>query len=114
MNGQILIVEDNKEISALISNFLTKNGYGVNAVYDGNTASELLKEQNFDIVLMDLMLPGIGGGQLIKEFRKYSDKPVIVISAKSMMETKLEMLRMGADDFILNLNPQNSFSKNLS
>ncbi|MDD6082065.1 MAG: response regulator transcription factor [Oscillospiraceae bacterium] len=101
MNGQILIVEDNKEISALISNFLTKNGYEVKAVYEGNAASELLKEQNFDIVLMDLMLPGISGEQLVKEFRKYSDKPVIVISAKSMMETKLEMLRMGADDFIL-------------
>ena len=47
------------------------------------------------------MLPGISGEQLVKEFRKYSDKPVIVISAKSMMETKLEMLRIGADDFIL-------------
>ena len=60
-----------------------------------------MKNQDFDIVIMDLMLPGISGEQLIRDFRKYSDKPVIVISAKSMMETKLEMLRIGADDFIL-------------
>lgn len=101
MNGKILIVEDNKEISALLSDFLTKNGYETITAYEGSTASALLKKQEFDIVLMDLMLPIISGEQLIKEFRACSDKPVIVISAKSMMETRLEMLRTGADDFIL-------------
>lgn len=101
MNGKILIVEDNKEISALLSDFLSKNGYETITAFEGNTASLLLKKQEFDIVLMDLMLPIISGEQLIKDFRAYSDKPVIVISAKSMMETRLEMLRVGADDFIL-------------
>lgn len=101
MNGRILIVEDNREISKLISDFLQQNEYEIRAVYDGDNAEKLLKNQDFDIVIMDLMLPGISGEQLIRDFRKYSDKPVIVISAKSMMETKLEMLRMGADDFIL-------------
>ena len=101
MNGKILIVEDNKEISALLSDFLTKNGYETITAFEGSAASALLKKQEFDIVLMDLMLPLISGEQLIKEFRAYSDKPVIVISAKSMMETRLEMLRTGADDFIL-------------
>ena len=101
MNGRILIVEDNREISKLISDFLQQNEYEVRAVYDGDNAEKLLKNQDFDIVIMDLMLPGISGEQLIRDFRKYSDKPVIVISAKSMMETKLEMLRIGADDFIL-------------
>ncbi|MDD6824885.1 MAG: response regulator transcription factor [Oscillospiraceae bacterium] len=101
MNGRILIVEDNREISKLISDFLQQNEYEVRAVYDGDNADKLLKNQDFDIVIMDLMLPGISGEQLIRDFRKYSDKPVIVISAKSMMETKLEMLRIGADDFIL-------------
>ena len=97
MNGRILIVEDNREISKLISDFLQQNEYEVRAVYDGDNAEKLLKNQDFDIVIMDLMLPGISGEQLIRDFRKYSDKPVIVISAKSMMETKLEMLRIGAD-----------------
>ena len=101
MNGKVLIVEDNKEISALLSDFLTKNDYGTITAFDGNTASALLKKQEFDIVLMDLMLPFVSGEQLIKEFRTYSDKTVIVLSAKSMMETRLEMLRTGADDYIL-------------
>ncbi len=101
MNGKVLIVEDNKEISALLSDFLTKNDCVTITAFDGNTASALLKKQEFDIVLMDLMLPFVSGEQLMKEFRTYSDKPVIIISAKSMMETRLEMLRTGADDYIL-------------
>lgn len=101
MSGKILIVEDNREISALLSDFLTKNGYETLAAFDGNIASAVMRKQEFDIVLMDLMLPYVSGEQLMREFRKYSDKPVIVISAKSMMETRLEMLRTGADDFIL-------------
>ena len=101
MNGKILIVEDNREISALLSDFLAKNGYETINVFDGNTASAVMRKKEFDIMLMDLMLPFISGEQLMQEFRTYSDKPVIVISAKSMMETRLEMLRTGADDFIL-------------
>ncbi len=101
MKVKILIVEDNKEISALLTGFLAQNGYETITASEGNTASELLQKQEFDIVLMDLMLPYISGEQLIKDFRAYSDKPVIVLSAKSMMETRLEMLRTGADDFIL-------------
>ena len=101
MSGRILIIEDNKEISSLLTGFLNKNGYETITAFEGNTASARLSKQEFDIVLMDLMLPYISGEQLIKEFRTYSDKPVIVISAKSMMETRLEMLRTGADDFIL-------------
>lgn len=101
MNGKVLIVEDNKEISSLLADFLAKNDFVTSTAFDGNTAAALLKKQDFDIVLMDLMLPHISGEQLIKEFRAYSDKPVIVLSAKSMMETRLEMLRTGADDYIL-------------
>ena len=101
MKVKILIVEDNKEISALLAGFLAQNGYETITASEGNTASALLQKQEFDIVLMDLMLPYISGEQLIKEVRELSDTPVIVISAKSMMETKLEALRLGADDYIV-------------
>lgn len=101
MKGRILIIEDDKEISALLCDFLGQNDFETLAASEGKTAERLLKEQNFDIVLMDLMLPFISGEQLIQNFRKYSDKPVIILSAKSMMETRLEMLRAGADDYIL-------------
>lgn len=101
MAGRILIVEDDKEISALLSDFLSRNGFETIVAKEGRAASLLLKQEEFELVLMDLMLPYVSGEQLIRDFREYSDKPVIVLSAKSMMETRLEMLRAGADDYIL-------------
>ena len=71
------------------------------SAYDGGRASIMLREEKFDLVLMDLMLPYKDGGSLISELRGYSDTPIIVISAKSMTETKIEMLRLGADDYLI-------------
>lgn len=101
MNNRILIVEDDEQISELLSSFLTQNGYDTTTAGDGNKASLLMKKQDYDIVLLDLMLPKKSGEELIKELRRYSDVPVIVLSARSMLETRLEMLRLGADDYIL-------------
>lgn len=101
MAGKILVVEDDKEISKILTSFLNSNGYETVSAIEGNTASLLMKSEEFDIILMDLMLPFKDGETLIKELRSYSQTPVIVISAKSMMETRLETLRIGADDFIL-------------
>lgn len=99
--SRILIVEDDHEINKLLADFLQKNGYETVSAEDGGKASVLLRKQDFDLVLMDLMLPYKNGEYLIKEFREYSQIPVIVLSAKSMMETRLEVLRLGADDYIL-------------
>lgn len=101
MNGRILVVEDDSEISRLLCSCLQENGYTAEAALDGNIASSAMKKQSYDLILMDLMLPHKDGEQLIKELREYSDIPVIVLSAKSMMETRLEVLRLGADDYIL-------------
>lgn len=99
--SKILIVEDDREINKLLADFLQKNGYDTESAEDGSKASLLLNKGNFELVLMDLMLPYKSGEQLIKEFRRDSQIPVIVLSAKSMMETRLEVLRLGADDYIL-------------
>lgn len=99
--SRILIIEDDHEINKLLADFLQKNGYETDSAEDGGKASLLLRKQDFDLVLMDLMLPYKSGEHLIKEFREYSQIPVIVLSAKSMMETRLEVLRLGADDYIL-------------
>ncbi len=99
--GRILVVEDYKEISQMLSDFLTAHDYEVECAVDGRQASELLKKNTYAIVLMDLMLPYKSGDVLIGELREYSDTPVIVLSAKSQVETRLEVLRMGADDYIL-------------
>lgn len=101
MKANIAIIEDDKDISSILANILKKNGYSYKQAYDGSQAMKLLKNESFDIVLMDLMLPYVNGETLIYELRKISDTPVIVISAKSMMETKLEALRLGADDYII-------------
>lgn len=101
MNNRILIVEDDEQISELLSSFLTQNGYETITAVDGNNASLQMKKQDYDLVLLDLMLPKKSGEELIKELRGYSDVPVIVLSARSMLETRLEMLRLGADDYIL-------------
>ena len=101
MNGKILIVEDDKEISRLLCDFLEQNSFEAATALDGNAASIAMRKGGFDLILMDLMLPYKDGEQLIKELRGYSDTPVIVLSAKSMIETRLEVLRLGADDYIL-------------
>lgn len=99
--GSVLIVEDHKEISDMLAAFLKENGYGAECAYDGREASCLLKNKEYSIILMDLMLPYKSGDILIEELRTHADTPVICLSAKSGMETRLEVLRMGADDYIL-------------
>lgn len=102
MNGEkILIVEDNRDISDMLAAFLTENGYETVCAYDGRAASDCMKNGAYTIILMDLMLPYKSGDALIQELREHSDTPVICLSAKSGMETRLEMLKMGADDYIL-------------
>lgn len=101
MSRSIAIVEDDREINKMLSSYLKDNGYEVISLHDGNIASPALKKGGYDLVLMDLMLPGMSGEQLIKELRGYSNVPIIVLSAKSMVETRIEMLRLGADDFVV-------------
>jgi DNA-binding response OmpR family regulator len=99
--GRILIVEDDREINKLLTDFLQENGFETISAFDGREASEKMMMQDYQLVLMDLMLPYKDGKHLIEELRAYSNCPVVVLSAKSMMETKLEVLRIGADDYIM-------------
>ena len=101
MNAKIALIEDEPDIRRMLRTFLEKNGCTVTEAPDGTAASALLAAETFDLILMDLMLPGISGEMLIAGLRTRSDTPVIVISAKSMLETRLEVLRLGADDYIL-------------
>ncbi|MCR5019781.1 response regulator transcription factor [Ruminococcus sp.] len=101
MKLRIAVVEDDREISSILKELLESSGYECVQAFDGDEASRLLKNERFDMVLMDLMLPYKNGERLIGELRSRSETPVIVISAKSMMETKLDVLRLGADDYII-------------
>ena len=102
MSGKaVLIVEDNREINNMLAAFLRDSGWETVCAYNGLEAAANLKNREFAVVLMDLMLPYVGGGDLLIELRTRLDTPVICLSAKSDVETRLEMLRMGADDYIL-------------
>lgn len=98
---KLLIVEDNRDISMMLAEFLAEHEYEVECAYEGRQASCFIKDNEYDIILMDLMLPYKSGDSLIKELRERTDTPVICLSAKSGMDTRLEVLRMGADDYIL-------------
>ena len=103
---KVLIVEDDREIRSLLKNFLLENEFEVAEAKDGNAASTLIAQEEYNIILMDMMLPYKSGDVLIKELRSLKDSarsktPVIVLSAKTMKDTRLEVLRMGADDYII-------------
>ena len=98
---RVLVIEDDKEINRLLCHFLRENAYDTIPAFDGSEGSSKLKQEDYDIALVDLMLPYKSGEELIKELRGYSDVPVIAISAKSMLKTRLEVLKTGADDYIV-------------
>lgn len=97
---KILVVEDNKEINRLLCDILSENQYECVPEYSGTRALETIRESAFDMVLLDLILPGITGEELLRELRRFSATPVIIISAKDETTVKVDMLRTGADDYI--------------
>lgn len=97
---QILIVEDEKPISDLIRLNLTKAGYGCTCAYDGLEAADILEEQSFDLVILDIMLPHIDGYELMEYIRSL-EIPAIFLTAKSSLEDRLKGLTSGAEDYMV-------------
>lgn len=99
-NIKILVVEDDGDINNLLCELLRKQGYSVRGAFSGTEAKMCLEYETYHLVLLDLMLPGMTGEVLISELRKDKTLPIIVISAKTGQDTKVEVLKLGADDFI--------------
>lgn len=97
---KILIIEDNKDVNQLLKEALTEEGYQVETAFDGLSGSRILKSGNFDLLILDIMLPYKSGDEILRELRSYSDIPVIILSAKDMVGTKIDLLTLGADDYI--------------
>lgn len=97
---RILIIEDDQEISMLLCVILSKSKMEPLAAYSGTEGLLQLQNNSFDLILLDLMLPGKSGEELITEIRETSSVPIIVISAKVGIEDKVHVLKMGADDYI--------------
>lgn len=96
----ILIIEDDKEICYMISDFLIKHGYNTMQVFDGLKGIDLAKSKSPSLIVLDIMLPFKSGDEVLKEIRLFSDVPVIVVSAKDMIQTKVDILKLGADDYV--------------
>ncbi|MDD6262952.1 MAG: response regulator transcription factor [Clostridiales bacterium] len=96
---KILIVEDEVKISRLIELNLTQAGYACTCAYDGETAADILENSRFDLILLDVMLPGVNGFELMDYIRPLSI-PVIFLTAMSSVENRVHGLRLGADDYL--------------
>lgn len=99
---RILLVEDDRRIAQNISKGLKEEGLGVEVAFDGITGKQLALEKNFDLVLLDLNLPGIKGYDVCRQIRYYKPLlPVIMLTAYGEIEDKVEGLALGADDYIV-------------
>ena len=98
--NHILIAEDEHLIARLIELTLTRAGYHCTVAEDGTTAADLIEKQSFDLALLDIMLPGADGYELL-EYLKPQGVPVIFITAKAAVKDRVQGLRLGADDYIV-------------
>lgn len=98
--NKILIVEDDKHINEMLCELLGQNGYAASSAYSGTEALLLLSQQNFTLMILDLMLPGKTGEEVLQEIRAKSNISVIVLTAKTDKETTVKLLRLGADDYL--------------
>ena len=98
---KILIVDDDENIAELISLYLTKECFETKIVYDGESALDALPSFKPNLILLDLMLPGIDGYQVCREIRKNNNTPIIMLSAKGETFDKVLGLELGADDYMI-------------
>lgn len=96
---RILVVEDEEMIADIISAGLTRTGYQCESVYDGAEAAGLLEAKRYDLILLDIMLPGADGYELMEYIKNYNT-PVIFITARTRLEDKVRGFKLGADDYI--------------
>lgn len=101
MTNTILIVEDEKKIAEVVRDYLLKDGYQVEMSDCGETAVELVRRGGVDLILLDLMLPGMSGEEACKRIRSISSVPIIMMTAKTAETDRIAGLSIGADDYIL-------------
>ena len=99
--SHLLVVDDDREIRALVGEYLKKNGYRVSLAADGRQMESVLEESRIDLVILDLMLPGKDGLSLCRDLRSRSNLPVLMLTAKSNPFDRVIGLEMGADDYLV-------------
>jgi len=99
--GTILVIDDEKKIRDLVKMYLIKEGFQVDEAENGNIAFEKIKKNEYSLIILDLMLPGIDGFTLFKEIRKIGDVPVIMLTARGEEFDRVLGFEMGADDYVV-------------
>jgi DNA-binding response OmpR family regulator len=98
---RILIVDDDKNISELLNIYLTDAGFETFQSYDGSSALSFIKNNKVDLVLLDIMLPVIDGWEVCKLIRRTNSVPIIMLTARDMLEDKIQGFELGADDYVV-------------
>lgn len=101
MSYQILLVEDDKAIREAVQDYLEAKELSVTAVENSDLAQEALWTQNFDLLLLDIMLPGPDGFSLCREVRQHSDVPIMFLTARILVEDKIHGYSLGCDDYLV-------------
>lgn len=99
MKNTILIIEDDTSINKMLSKLLQQNGYNTISAYSG-TEGVLVHNDSVDLIILDIMLPGKNGDEIIEELKQKKEVPIIISSAKVDVDSKVKALMMGADDYI--------------
>ncbi len=100
MKRSILVVDDEKKIVDIVKAYLERERYHVLVAYDGEDALDMAREQQPDLLVLDLMLPGISGWDVCRILRKESDIPIIMLTARDEVTDKIVGLELGADDYV--------------
>lgn len=98
--NRILIIEDDVTINKLLRSIIEKNGYAVDSAYSGTEGITMGLHEEYSLILLDLMLPEKSGEEVMEELRRANTTPVIVLSSKNETYNRIELLRLGADDYI--------------
>ena len=98
--NHILIVDDDNRIRDLLKDYLSENKYIVSTAENADQAKERLKYLKFDIIILDVMMPGQNGYELTKDIKEQIKVPIILLTAKGEVENRIKGLELGADDYI--------------
>jgi len=99
-SGRVLLIDDDTELCALLTEYLEPVGFMVETVYEGGKGIERTLSAEFDLVVLDVMLPGLSGFDVLREIRKASDVPVLMLTARGDEVDRIVGLEMGADDYL--------------
>ncbi len=100
MNRKILVVDDDRELVDFLEDYLEKDGYTVTGTHNGKDALEIFRKREFDLVVLDLMLPEMDGYNVCKRMRRDSEIPIVMLTARTSDEEKIKGLDLGADDYL--------------